>query len=450
MSLPSKVLWSEGLTLGPQQFQQQDRYHEARLQRIAAAINPHAWGVHSVQWNHDGLANNLLIPDLMSLIFQDGEIFDAPATDTLPSTIDLSKLPMTEQCFTFYAALPTLKAHGSNLSDSPTSHNGARYVQVESDTADLFTEAFSIDVAFLRKTVHLLSHLESRNAFVSFPVVRVRRVANGGFEIDPAFVPPSLSVAAAPWLQVMLNKLLSKLSIKIESLYLRHRQSSTDVFEVHSGDISSYWMLNTVSTAAASLTHCATYKQHHPEILFDKLMSLAGGLMTFSKKYAVSDLPSYNHIEPAHGFARLDTIVRELIETVISSRYFTIPLVMVERKSTHYCGQLDTSQVNSRTALFLAVNADMPALELVAAVPLRFKVGSPEEIERFIGLALSGVELIHMAQVPPEVPVRPNTYYFSIQNKGPLYEAMLKRQSIAIYVPAGMNGLKLELFAIAA
>jgi len=44
MSATSKVLWSEGLTLGPQHFQRQDLYHETRLQRIASALNPYCWG----------------------------------------------------------------------------------------------------------------------------------------------------------------------------------------------------------------------------------------------------------------------------------------------------------------------------------------------------------------------------------------------------------------------
>ena len=74
MTLPSKLLWSEGLAIGPQQFQQLDRYHEARLQRLASLINPHLWGVHGVSWNADALANNSLRADAMSLVFQDGEL----------------------------------------------------------------------------------------------------------------------------------------------------------------------------------------------------------------------------------------------------------------------------------------------------------------------------------------------------------------------------------------
>ena len=37
MKTPSKILWTEGVTLRPQHFQQQGRYHEARLHRMATA-----------------------------------------------------------------------------------------------------------------------------------------------------------------------------------------------------------------------------------------------------------------------------------------------------------------------------------------------------------------------------------------------------------------------------
>jgi type VI secretion system protein ImpJ len=37
MSMGAKILWSEGLTQGPQHFQRQDLYHETRLLRIEVA-----------------------------------------------------------------------------------------------------------------------------------------------------------------------------------------------------------------------------------------------------------------------------------------------------------------------------------------------------------------------------------------------------------------------------
>jgi type VI secretion system protein ImpJ len=208
-------------------------------------------------------------------------------------------------------------------------------------------------------------------------------------------------------------------------------------------------MLNVICTAAAPLTHCARYRQHHPEYVFDKLMALAGGLMTFSPKFTLADLPAYQHDDPGPAFHKLDAMIRDLIDTVISSRYFTLPLTVDPARPTIHHGVLDPARVERRTELCLAVSADMPALELVAAVPIRFKIGSPDDVDRLIGAAMPGVQLVHMAQVPGEVPVRPNTYYFALTAKGNLYDNMLKAQTIAIYSPTGMKEMKIELFGIA-
>ncbi|MFM2085382.1 MAG: hypothetical protein RLZZ237_251, partial [Pseudomonadota bacterium] len=85
-------------------------------------------------------------------------------------------------------------------------------------------------------------------------------------------------------------------------------------------------MLNTLSTASAVLSHCAAYRRHHPVHLFEQLMALAGGLMTFSKKYTLGDLPAYRHEDVGPGFGKLDAIIRDLIDTVLLSRYFPIAL----------------------------------------------------------------------------------------------------------------------------
>jgi type VI secretion system protein ImpJ len=56
--------------------------------------------------------------------------------------------------------------------------------------------------------VRLLSDLEPLGAFECVPVIRLRRVVTGGFEPDPAFIPPGLSIASAPALKAMLDRLL--------------------------------------------------------------------------------------------------------------------------------------------------------------------------------------------------------------------------------------------------
>jgi type VI secretion system protein ImpJ len=442
MSEGAKILWSEGLTLGPQHFQRQDRYHETRLQRMVAALNPHFWGVRSVQWNEDALAHSCLHPEMMSVVFPDGEIYDAPGIDLLPDPVDLSRLPPDIQTFTFHAALPVVKPHGGNADAD------GRYVRCDVETLDLFSEALAIEVPYLKKQARLVSHLAPRDPHSSVPLVQVRRLPQGGFEIDEAFVPPSVAIGATPELRRMLERLISALTAKIESLQRMHRKSNADVYEVSTGDISSWWMLNIVSTANAQLMHSARSPGHHPETLYQQLLAVAGGLLTFSDRYKTADLPAYRHDALGEVFGKLDAVLRDLVDTVIAAKYFLIPLVPDTSRSAFYRGVLDPTKVTPATQLCLAVNADMAALELVAAVPVRLKLGAPDDLEKIVGSALPGIPLTHMPQVPAAVPVRPNTHYFSVATKGTLYENALKAGALAVYAPDGIPALKIELIAI--
>jgi type VI secretion system protein ImpJ len=449
MKAPPKILWTEGVTLRPQHFQQQDRYHEERLQRLASALHPAAWGVRAADWSAEGLANNVLRAQALSLIFQDGETYEAPETDLLPEAVDLAALPATEQTFTFYAALPAYRNHGGNLAGFREQEQGhARFRHVELETPDLYTEAFNAGIVYLPKQVRLLSQLAPRSEFVSFPVLRLRRLPSGGFEIDPAFVAPSLSVGAAPALTRQLDALMQKLQAKIDALYAVQHEPTKNVV-VQGGDISSFWLLHTICAGCATLHHHARHRGFHPERLFQDMLGLAGGLMAFSRKIRMSELPGYDHEQPGPGFAQLDAVIRDLVDTTISSKYVGIPLIQDRARPSYFEAKLPPDAVGAQALLCLGVRADMPALELVAVVPTRFKVATPDDVSQLVASALPGIELVHMPQVPSGIPVRPNTYYFALQNKGTLYAKVLQAQAVSVYVPSGIHELSIELFGIA-
>ncbi|MDM5178100.1 type VI secretion system baseplate subunit TssK [Massilia sp. CCM 8695] len=444
--MSSKVLWGEGLFLRPQHFQQQDQYHEHRLHESVKAVHPYAWGVNQLQVDRDALANNALRVLELSLRFQDGELVDAPGADALPETVDLSQLLQSQQTVTFYAALPAFKPFGGNFAPLGQTANAARFVQANADTPDLYTQAAQAQLTYLKKSVRLISEFEPRDSYTHFPLLRLRRVATGGFEMDPAFVPPSMSVRSAPILFLQLRRLIDALQAKVSALYGHHREPSKNVIEFRSGDMSSFWLLHTASTAYASLTHYFHHPGLHPERLYEALLGVAGALMTFSRSWTLADLPPYQHADPGPAFAKLNTIIRDLLDTVISSKYFAIALDLI--KPSYYLGSLESGKIDDKTAFYLAVSANLPAIELVDVVPLRFKIGAPDDVEKFVLSAMPGVRLQHAPQVPPAVPVRPDTIYFTIEAKGQMYERMMQAQSISIYVPEGLRELTLELIAV--
>lgn len=446
MTQTSKVLWGEGLFLRPQHFQQQDQYHEHRLHQTVSATHPYAWGVNALQLDREALSHGTLRLMELALIFQDGEIYSAPDGDELPEVIDLTNIPHAHQTIVYYAALPYVKSFGGNFSPLGQTNNATRYAQTNISTPDLFTQAAEAELSYLKKSVRLVSELEPRDSLVSIPLLKLRRVSTGGFELDATFVPPSLSIRSAPVLFLQLRRLMDALQAKVNALYGHHREPSKNVIEFRSGDISSFWLLHTASAAFASLTHYFHNPALHPERLYEQLLGLAGALMTFSKGYALGDLPAYDHANPGPGFAKLNAIIRDLLDTVISSRYFAIALT--ETRPSHHLGILDSGKIDDKTAFYLAVSANIPALELVDIVPVRFKIGAPDDVDKFVLSALPGVKVSHSPQVPAALPVRPDTYYFALENKGALYERMLQAQSIAIYVPSGIQDLKLELLAV--
>lgn len=443
----SKVLWGEGLFLRPQHFQRQDAYHEGRLAQAMRTLHPYAWGVRELRVDSAGLSTGVLRLDALSLVFPDGEFYCAPGDDALPPPLSLASVPAQQTEVVVHAAIAPLHRQPGNADiGADAEATLAHYRRHAEEAADLFTQAAPAELQLLQRQVRLVPGHEPLAHLVTVPVIRLRRHAAGAFEVDPRFMAPSACIQAAPALDAMLRRLLDMLQAKVDALYGHHREPSRHVIEFRSGDTASFWLLHTASAACASLRHLRQHPGLHPERLFERLLELAGALMTFSKGHSLADLPMYDHRDPETGFIRLEAVLRDLLETVISTRYFAIALT--EAKPSFHVGRLDSEQLSASTSLILGVAAAMPAAELLEAVPMRFKAGAPDDVDKMVLSATSGVRLVPMPQVPAAIPVRPGTLYFSLEPRGPLYERMLQAHAVTVYAPAGLADLRLELLAL--
>lgn len=453
--MSGKVLWAEGLFLRPHHFQQQDQYHEQRLHASLRALHPFAWGVQQLAVDLEGLAHARLRILQLALRFPDGELIEAPGEDALPAPIDLDPAMPAGQTITYYAALPALKPFGANLgpsaqsaqSDQPgqTGH-GARYVQTSQDTPDLYTQAARAQLAYLKKTLRLVSEFEPRDAYTHVPLVRLCAAGDGVFTLDPTFVAPSLTLQSAPLLYQQLRELQNALQARVADLLAHHREPNRNVIEFRSGDIASFWLLHTASSACATLSHHLHHPTLHPERLYQQLLGVAGSLMTFSKQSVLADLPPYDHASPAACFTTLHRIIHALLGTVISSQ--CVDIALQEVRPCYYQGGYAGDKVADSSSFYLAVAAAMPALELVQAVLLRFKAGAPDDVDQGVLSAVPGVRLTHAAQPPAALPVRPGVCYFAFEARGPMIERMKKARTVSIYVPSTFADLQLQLFAL--
>lgn len=447
MSRTNKILWGEGLFLRPQHFQLQDQYHESQLSEIARTISPYYWGIKTIKFDRGALMNGQLRITELTAIFPDGELFDAPNIDDLPDSLNLTNLKNGSDGSLIYLAIAPIKAHGENsVEKNAKTGQIVRYRRDHQTKTDLYTQALEAEVTILRSWVRLMNEQESRDQFISLPIAKIHQSATGGFEIDDTYIPPSTSIASSSVLHQMLRGQLDMLQAKVNALYGHHREPSKNIIEFRSGDIASFWLLHTASHHYASMLHLYQNPRLHPERMFQQMLAMAGALMTFSKSHQLSDLPAYQHEHPTSCFLKIDHIIRELLETVISSRYFAISLS--ETKPSFWKGRLDSNKIDADTVFYLSVTSTMPATELVEAIPLRSKIGAPDDVEKFVLSAMPGVRLTYAPQVPAAVPVRPGHFYFAIENKGALYERLLKSQSISIYISNNIPDIKLELIAV--
>ncbi len=446
-----KILWGEGLFLRPQHFQVQDSYHEQRLNHTIRTTIPFAYGIKQLRFDENQLGIHVLALENVDMIWQDGEIYQAPAQDLLPEPILLDDLNLRGEML-IYLALPLLQANKQNITFDQNTQSG-RYHSHLMQTHDLFTNASPAEISLLRRRAEFklfdstLDPQHDLDGFLYLPIGQIKRHSSGSFELDRKFIPPLLHIEGSESLTSNLKRTLNVIRAKIKTIQTNNRENEQKLIEFRSGDIVSFWLVNALNTAHATLNHVLQNPQIHPERLFFELLRLTGSLLTFSTAYEVDQLPQYRHHQLQESFQQLDMILRDLLDTIISSRYISIALK--EIRPSYWLGSLESDKITRESRLYIAVSSSMMQThELVQIVPLRFKVGSTLDVEQRVVAALPAIPLHHLMQVPTAIPVRSGVSYFEVEPHHELYQRMLESESICIYVPAGFQDISIELIAV--
>ncbi|RYY77771.1 MAG: type VI secretion system baseplate subunit TssK [Moraxellaceae bacterium] len=446
----NKVLWGEGLFLRPQHFQIQDLYHEQRLNQTIQALAAFPYGVRKLEFDTVQLQNNILALNHVDILWSDGDVYKAPEQDLLPENMQLDSTRMADQAIV-YIAFPALHNGSSNL-QSTNQIRPVRYSSKQVNRADIFTDAVESEVVILQRQGFfrvLDSHSRpdhELDGMLYFPVARIHKNSASEYEFDSNFMPPLLHVDSSELLLNTIKRLMGVIRAKIKLLQTNNREIDQQLVEFRSGDLVSFWLVNSLNAGYAAMNHIIQHPQIHPERLHQEMLRLAGSLLTFSRVHALDNLPVYNHNAPLQGFNLLDSMIREMLDTIISTRYLNISLR--ETKPSYWQGSLDSDKITRNSRLYLAINCSLPAHELVASIPVRIKVGAPDDVEKRVLAALPAISLTHLSNVPSAIPVRSGVLYFAVEPYGDLYEHMLQQQSVCIYIPGGFSDLTLELIAI--
>lgn len=438
-----RPLWTDGAFLAPQQFQQQSRWDAFVAENVAQMGLANPWGVIDVAFDNGSLALSRLNALHLVIRFPDGTLIDTELADNLPPACDLS-LVSDRESVDVVLALPLLSANGGNLDDGQDSERPRRWRQ-EWVTVQELAGHERTELAVMRHAVTLRFAHQENSAYLTCPVVRLLRNAQGQWIQDANFIPPMLRLAASPVVLTALGDLLHRLQARRRRLMAMRRESNERMADFVVADVSLFWLLNALNSAEPVLTELHQAPTRHPELFYRELVRLAGSLLTFSLEHKAEDIPFYQHHAPEQVFPPLFTLLDALLEASLPSRMVAIELI---REGQFWTGSLHDARLREGADFYLSVRSTIPNHLLQTQFPLLCKAGSFEDVSDVVNVALNGVVMKPLSHVPAAIPLRLENQYFALDLNGLAAQAMLEAGNCAFYTPGSLGDIQLELFAV--
>ena len=445
MRFLSQVVWSEGMYLGPHEFQAQARFFEDALRFATAALWSPGYGFIGCTLDSDALRNGTVSLLHASGILPDGVAFQLPQSDALPAARPVADVfPPTADSLTILLAITEHQPGGRNcvLSGDP---GDARYL-VESRSFNDETSGTDVrTVPVRRKNLRLLLETEITADTVSLPIARIKRDGSGHFVYDPAFIPPCLQITASEPLMLMLRRLIEILEARTSSLG-RSSTGAGGLPEFATRDLANFWLKHAINSGLAALRHIFTSRRGHPQELFLEMSRLGGALCTFALDSHPRTLPHYDHLHPEEAFDALDRHIRAHLETIIPTNCVSIALT--KAADFFYEGEISDTRVLGRARWVLGVHASMGEAELIVRVPQLVKLCSAKFVGELVRRAMAGLALTHLPVPPAAVPVQVESQYFGVSREGPFWDHIVQTRRVGIYVPGEIPGAELELLVV--
>jgi type VI secretion system protein ImpJ len=126
----------------------------------------------------------------------------------------------------------------------------------------------------------------------------------------------------------------------------------------------------------------------------------------------------------------------------VPERCVSLPLRLVS--PSVYATALDDDRYLQAPQMFLAVRSSAKVAD-VRRAPRLLKLAAADRLERLIKQALPGVELAHVVQPPPAIPVKLDYQYFELNRQGADWDGIALARNVAAYVPAELPDVELEL-----
>ena len=442
MTWRNRVIWTEGMFLRPQHFQQHDRYVEHQLELRCAPLRAYGWGIRELTLNKDLLTQGKLSVQSCCGIMPDGTPFDISGEDEPPKILSIPE--NTRDTLIFLA----VAARRRGLTESDAGEHPqilARYTPKEQEISDSNEGANTVatlETGSLR--LHLMLETDDRSSFIDMPIARVIEIrADKNVLLDNEFIPPALTCHTIPRLHGFLEELQGLLHQRAEALAGRISESGRG----GAAEIADFMMLQTVNRLEPLFNHLLNMSGLHPEEFYRFGIQMAGELSTFTtKSKRPDDLRPYQHDDLQATFDELMSSLRQSLSMVLEQNAISIPLQ--PRKYGIYVAVLADHSLLDNANFVLAVGAQVSAEILRTHFPTQIKIGPVEQIRQLVNLQLPGIAIRPLPVAPRQIPYHAGFNYFELDKNSELWKQLKTSGGFALHAAGEFPGLELEFWAI--
>ncbi|CAN5413962.1 type VI secretion system baseplate subunit TssK [soil metagenome] len=445
MTWHNKVVWTEGMFLQPQHFQQHDRFLEWQLRARLASGVPYPWGFTQLAVDEASLAMGKIALTQASGLLPDGTAFSLPGDDLAPAAIDVPADTRNE--LVVLAAVLQRPGLTETDAEEPASSPGPRFRVIEVESGDSNASAQrDAPVQIGRLNLRLMLARDIGEAFATLGVVRViERRADNRVMLDAQYVPPLLHAPAHPVLDGYVRELHGLLHQRAEALAARLSQPG----RAGVGEIVDFLLLEAVNRNEPVFAHLGRTSLLHPERLFEACLMLAGNLATFRDKRRPPSYPEYQHDDLARCFRPLIDDLRQSLSMVMEQT--ALPIELQERKYGVHVAIIPDPELQRNASFVLAVTAQMAADALRVRFPTQVKIGPVERLRDLVNLQLPGVVLRPLPVAPRQIPYHAGFNYFELETRhSELWKQLEASGGLGMHIAGEFPGLEMELWAIRA
>jgi type VI secretion system protein ImpJ len=442
MSMHNKVVWSEGLFLQPQHFQQQDRYFERYVETRCQSLAGHSWGFTEVEIERDLLTIGKFGLRRAAGVFPDGTPFRMPDDEPLPAPLDVDANVRDQVA---YLAVPLRRPGEPEVDRAAAPESLVRHDIRELQARDASSggvDTALLEVASLR--TRLLTAGDLTEAYAALPLAHiVESRADRQVVLEDRFMPTVLHARAASRLQTIVTELVGLFHQRGEALSGRVGATARGA----ASEFADFLMLLTINRYEPLFTHYGDSGAVHPEELFQACLEAAGELATFTTtSKRPPRFPAYQHDHLRESFEPVVASLRASLSVVLEQN--AVPIPLQARKFGISVAIVPDPTLFGSAVFVLAARADIPAEELRRRFPAQLKIGPVERIRDLVTLQLPGVPVAPLPVAPRQIPFHTGFAYFELDQRSDLWEQLKTSGGLALHVAGDFPGLSMEFWAV--